>query len=318
MTAKERAKERAKDDGRECVSIVIPVRNRPELVVRCLESVARQSWRPLLVIVVDNNSSDSTPQAVERFFATHPDPGITYTLLHEEKPGACAARNRGLGAVDTRMVSFFDSDDAMRPSLVSDAMSLSEGADIVSWECVVNSPDGSQSVKSRLRGDIMRRQMFNAFFRTQAYMVDADFLRRAGGWREDASVWNDWELGIRLLLNRPRHRHVARILTDIYPQPVSITGTAFSKKAGEWEHTLSVVEEYVADSPDCRRLKEMIDYRRVVLAAIYRREGARGLAERLLRTTLQSTTCSPARKLLLRLIYRYTAAGGRAAYLLWK
>ena len=304
--------------GKETVSVVIPVRNRPELIVRCLDSVRAQSHRPIHLIVVDNASTDNTAEVVARYFESHPEPGIRYTLLREEKPGACAARNRGLSAVTSRMVYFFDSDDTMHPDLLEKGMAASEGADIVSWECRLMRPDGTSSRKSRLHGRLIRRQMFNAFFRTQAYMVDAGFLRRSGAWNEEAAVWNDWELGIRLMLAEPRHRHIPLPLADIYPQPQSITGTSFHAKAGAWENTLRIVGSEVSGRPDSRRLREMVDYRRAILAAIYAREGRKDLARELLRKTLAATSCSPARKALLRFIFRYTALGGRAAYILWR
>ena len=42
------------------MTIVVPVKNRATLVLRTLNSIKAQSWRPLKVIVVDNNSTDGT------------------------------------------------------------------------------------------------------------------------------------------------------------------------------------------------------------------------------------------------------------------
>ena len=45
-------------------SIVIPVKNRESLILRALDSVKAQTYRPLKIIVVDNASTDSTIQSV--------------------------------------------------------------------------------------------------------------------------------------------------------------------------------------------------------------------------------------------------------------
>ena len=62
----------------------------------------------------------------------------------------------------------------------------------------------------------------------------------------------------------------------------------------------------------------MVDYRRAVLAAHYRREGNRRGAKALLERALSRSGRPAWRRLLLRLLYRYTASGGRGAYYLWR
>ena len=56
------------------LTVVIPVRNRENLVIRCLDSVKRQTLRPLNVIVVDNGSTDGTWKAVEGWIARYAEP----------------------------------------------------------------------------------------------------------------------------------------------------------------------------------------------------------------------------------------------------
>lgn len=46
------------------LTIVIPVYNRAGIVGRTLESVQRQTLRPLRVVLVDNNSTDATPEVL--------------------------------------------------------------------------------------------------------------------------------------------------------------------------------------------------------------------------------------------------------------
>ena len=120
---------------REEVSIVIPVRDRETLVGRTLDSVAAQTWRPLHLIVVDNNSADASVRKVSEWAgARASDTGLRVTQLQETRPGASAARNRGLEAVTGRYVIFFDSDDEMMPGLVERAMARVGDADIVYWK----------------------------------------------------------------------------------------------------------------------------------------------------------------------------------------
>ena len=77
------------------VTIVIPVYNRAHTIARTLRSIDAQTLRPARVILVDNNSSDSSVDAM-RAWADGKD---YVTLLSQPRPGACAARNRGLDHV---------------------------------------------------------------------------------------------------------------------------------------------------------------------------------------------------------------------------
>lgn len=297
------------------ISVVVPVLNRAGLIERCLDSIAAQDVRPLRLIVVDNGSTDGTVEVVRRWMLAHePDRELTVTLLEERRPGAARARQTGLDIVDTEWVYFFDSDDVLNPGILSAALAVGEGYDLVRWRLDVHQLDGSVS-HMPLRGDLVRAHVFNAVLSTQSYMIRTGFLRECGGWDPAVMVWNDWELGIRIVRHAPRARALDRAGVTVYRQAESITGVDFTSKAGRWEEVMDGIYRTVGDD---RRLREMVDYRRVILAAHYRREGSDELARALLDKTLHHTTCSAWRKQLLRLIYRYTAAGGRAAYLLWR
>ena len=54
------------------LTVVIPVRNRENLIIRCLDSVKRQTLRPLNVIVVDNGSTDGTWKALSLIHISEP------------------------------------------------------------------------------------------------------------------------------------------------------------------------------------------------------------------------------------------------------
>lgn len=304
---------------REEVSIVIPVRDRETLVGRTLDSVAAQTWRPLHLIVVDNNSADASVRKVSEWAgARASDTGLRVTQLQETRPGASAARNRGLEAVTGRYVIFFDSDDEMMPGLVERAMARVGDADIVYWKAELVGLDGRRSLKPFHTDSLLRRQFYNSMLATQVYMARADFIRSIGGWEERAAVWNDWELGVRIALASPHSVAVPEVLVRIHAQADSITGRRFRDRRGEWEKTIAMVDSRIAGHPQKQLMESMLDYRRVILAAHYRREGDREGARRLLAEALRLKGLSLRERIMLRLIYIYTAAGGRGAYYFWK
>lgn len=96
-------------EARPTVSVVIPTCNRAGILRRCLAAVARQSYRPLEVIVVDDASTDETTAMLEDFARSHASPDIR-RLRFDGHRGANAARNWGVGESRGAIVAFLDSD----------------------------------------------------------------------------------------------------------------------------------------------------------------------------------------------------------------
>ncbi|MFO0690405.1 MAG: glycosyltransferase [Myxococcota bacterium] len=92
------------------VTVVLPVFNRVQVVARAVDSVLEQTFEDFELIVVDDGSSDGTPDLVAGFL----DPRIRLISLPRNR-GACAARNRGIEAANGDVVCLLDSDDVYRP-----------------------------------------------------------------------------------------------------------------------------------------------------------------------------------------------------------
>lgn len=296
------------------MSIVIPVYNRESLVLRCLDSVLSQTHRPLDVIVVDNNSTDSTVQKVKQWAEKNHDDKLNLKILTQPVPGASAARNLGLGHVRTDYTIFFDSDDEMHPALVSEALEAIGDAQLIYWKASIVDTNGKRHERPFHSDNLLMREFVNSQLSTQTYMARTELFRRVGGWNENAAVWNDWELGIRLALMSPSYVALPKELVTIHAQSDSITGRRFHDKKGEWEKTVEIVRGRLSES-DAQKYLPILDYILTVLASHYRKEGFKASARSLMNTLLVGKSLFS--NILLRVIYHYTARGGRGAYYLW-
>ena len=92
----------------ESVSVVIPCYNASRYIGGALRSVLAQEWARLEVIVVDDGSSDGSPDLVARDF-----PQVT--VLRQANQGAAAARNLGVRAAQGDWIAFIDADDLWLP-----------------------------------------------------------------------------------------------------------------------------------------------------------------------------------------------------------
>jgi GT2 family glycosyltransferase len=91
----------------QLVSVVIPTRNRKELVLRCLASVRASTYQPLEVIVVDDCSSDGTQEAIKQRFL-----GVR-VLRNTERKLVTASRNLGQRESSGEYVFFLDDDNVV-------------------------------------------------------------------------------------------------------------------------------------------------------------------------------------------------------------
>ena len=89
------------------VSVIIPVYNVKNYLIRCLESIIRQSYTNLEIICINDGSTDGSERILEEF--SKKDDRIK--IIHQENKGLSAARNTGLDYVHGEYISFVDSDD---------------------------------------------------------------------------------------------------------------------------------------------------------------------------------------------------------------
>lgn len=89
------------------VSVVIPTYNYARFLPRALDSVFAQTWRDHEIVVVDDGSTDDTPEVAKAY-------GERIRYLRKENGGVSSARNMGIEAARGELIAFLDADDAWR------------------------------------------------------------------------------------------------------------------------------------------------------------------------------------------------------------
>lgn len=96
------------------VSIVVPVHNVEKYITRCLDSIIAQTFDKVKIIIVENGSTDSSPEICKMYASKHEF--IDYYII--QRVGISEARNFGISKVDTEYVMFIDSDDVVSDRFV--------------------------------------------------------------------------------------------------------------------------------------------------------------------------------------------------------
>lgn len=288
------------------VTIVIPVYNRAEYLLRTLQSVPADY--PL--IVVDNGSTDGSVALARDFCSQRP--GAIFA--EESESGAPAARNRALALCQTEWVYFFDSDDEFTslPEIPEAPETpapppLPPALDLICFP-VRMIVDGKERTRDYRPTADAATHVLTAMLSTQSMLFRTAWLRGIGGWDNRCRIWNDWELGLRALLHRPRLQWISidEPRHRIYVHPDSITGPSYSARSESIRGTLAVAYADALQTADERVLRAL-DLRTHIVCGRLRREGAPEAAASL-RPLLQRSTW------LGRCLEHYVAFGGHGAW----
>lgn len=94
------------------VSVVMPAYNAAEYIEEAVMSVRNQTWEYWELLVIDDGSTDTTSQIMEKMAAE--DSRISY-IKNEENMGVARTRNRGMDLCKGDYIAFLDSDDIWHP-----------------------------------------------------------------------------------------------------------------------------------------------------------------------------------------------------------
>ncbi len=86
------------------VSVIVPCYNAARFLPEAIASARRQRYEPLEVLVVDDGSTDETPQVAPQF-------GADVRYFRKENGGVASARNVGLREARGEIIAFLDADD---------------------------------------------------------------------------------------------------------------------------------------------------------------------------------------------------------------
>ncbi len=95
--------------GNPFVSVIVPVYRTEAYLQACVDSILRQRYDPLEIILVDDGSPDTCPRLCDALAEKHE----AIRVIHQENQGLGMARNTGLAAAEGAYVLFVDSDDCL-------------------------------------------------------------------------------------------------------------------------------------------------------------------------------------------------------------
>ena len=91
------------------ISVIVPVYNAEKYLRRCVESIQRQTYPNIEILLVDDGSEDESGRLCDRLAGE--DPRIR--VIHKKNGGQASARNAGLRQAEGELIGFADNDDVL-------------------------------------------------------------------------------------------------------------------------------------------------------------------------------------------------------------
>jgi glycosyltransferase involved in cell wall biosynthesis len=182
------------------VSVIIPCYNVEDYIEECLNSVIFQTYKPIEIICINNNSTDSTLQKLQEFKNKYPD----LILDNEFKPGANASRNKGLKISKGEWIQFLDADDLLEPTKIEHQINLLIGkSDCVSFiaaACTKRYVNGNEKLLSDLEENVLIASFINKSGNTCSNLWNKKVLIDVGMWDENIKSSQEVDLMLRIAI----------------------------------------------------------------------------------------------------------------------
>jgi glycosyltransferase involved in cell wall biosynthesis len=191
------------------VSVLIPCFNSARFIGETLESVFRQSWPAIEVVVVNDGSTDASLQEIRRFAR----PGLV--VIDRENRGAAASRNEAFARSSGAFVQFLDADDLISPDKIMLQMHrLLSSADCIAsaeWGRFRSDPQETIFLREPVWQDLdpldwlaaSRVDGLGTLF-PALWLIPRAVATVAGPWLPDLTVGDDTEYFTRLILASKR------------------------------------------------------------------------------------------------------------------
>lgn len=213
------------------ISVVIPTRNREDKIISAIESVRKQTYSYIEIIVVDDASSDNTLLCLERYKEKLKNKELLRIYHLDKNCGPAYARNYGVSRSRGTYIAFHDDDDQWHPDKLAiqiQRMLYDKDVDMSFGQMARFGKEGFVSiVDERLDWETKRSHFFQEllmdnFIGAPTIVIRKTAFQKIGGFDENILSLEDWEFAIRAS-KYLRIEYVKTPLMDVHIHDNSVT-----------------------------------------------------------------------------------------------
>lgn len=188
------------------VSVIIPTYQRANIVSEAINSVLAQTYKDYEIIVVNDGSTDKTPEVLKQF-------GDQITVIHQANKGLSAARNTGIRASQGDYIAFLDDDDLWANHKLETQIPILDSQEkiglIYSDMLFFKGQDVSENSYNKLYPTPRIQCLWNLFYLNYipvpTVVVRRKCLDEVGLFDETLTSCEDYDLWLRIIAKFPVH-----------------------------------------------------------------------------------------------------------------
>ncbi len=226
------------------VSVIIPTYKRTvEYVSRAVESVLRQTYKNIEIVVIDD-STDAYDGRIntQKYFSDLNSPSVVY-IQNEKNLGGSLSRNRGIEQATGEYITFLDDDDEYLPKKIEKQLNfmLENDCDLSFTNLAIYSPNGKivdyreySEIESFDNDYLLRYHLTKHLTGTPTFMFKAEKLKEIGGF-DVVKVGQEFHLMFKSIQNGLKIRYLPECDVKAYRHPDGGISGGNKKIIGEKE-----------------------------------------------------------------------------------
>lgn len=218
------------------VSIVIPCYNAERYLRESVDSALRQTYEPVEIIVIDDGSTDSSPEILRSY-------GNAIRWERQPNRGGCAARNRGVEISQGEFIQFLDADDFLYENKLAKQapLALDHPDTLVFCDAETIGPRHAHHVRTDSTEDPVIF-MLRGGIQTSAALHRKSWLTTVKGFREDLPCAQEHDLQLRIACQGVRFQRLPEKLYAVRWVSNSVSSN-LSRVLDQFERILPVALE---------------------------------------------------------------------------
>lgn len=218
------------------VSVIVPIYNVQKYLPRCIDSIIKQSYKNLEIILVDDGSTDGSEVVCDRY--AQKDSRVI--VVHQKNIGLAGARNAGIDISKGEYICFVDSDDYVHPDYVKYLYKMCQENDCeigICYHYITEEDDYYKDIDINSEIEIYsRKEIFDRFYTNDHGSIviawNKIYKRECiGSIRYDVGmIHEDEATTFKFLYNANKIAFGREILYYYYSRSDSITGQAYNIK----------------------------------------------------------------------------------------
>lgn len=197
----------------EHISVIIPLYNKEDTIIRAINSVLKQSYQSFEIIVIDDGSNDNSSRLVKEYSNDR------IRLICQDNRGVSSARNKGAELSKYDLLAFLDADDEWQDDFLATIISMRKKFPSASYYATChcnkllntkNENLNSYQIDCNNNSVACYEFSYNSFFatfsvknyplQTSAVVVSKKMFFISGGYITTQKQYEDWDLYYRLLV----------------------------------------------------------------------------------------------------------------------